>query len=285
MGYHAAVSDDESKLRPGALVLDLLGDFSRAGGRQIRLKRLVGLGEALGISAPTMRVTLARFRERGWFDVVRDGRESVYRLTGPLRAQLHDGARRIHRAGSEEWTGDWSMVIYTVPEADRQTRDELRKQLVWLGFGPLAPATWVSPHPVLPDIAAAAARLPNARLDLLTTRTGALAADRAMVERCWELDGLGVQYSHFVRMLRTRAGDFRAAAVEPEAAFVERVRLVHEYRGFVRRDPQLPPALQPAGWQGDIARDLFEQTHALLADMAQEYYGDAIERPESVTVV
>lgn len=265
---------DESghEVRPGTLVIDLLGDFNRIGGREMRLKSLVVLGEELGIPGPTMRVTLARLRERGWFEVRREGREAVYRLTSSCLHALSEGGRRIFRPPPGPWPGEWSMVIYTVPESDRQTRDDLKKQLVWLGFGPLAPATWICPHPRLDDIANAAATLPVAKLRLLVTRTSGLAADRALAARCWDLDFLGADYSAYIKALRARLPGYQHGDLYGRTVLAERVRLVHNYRRFTRRDPQLPAELQPAGWPGDEAHRLFEQAHSLLATSSAEDY-------------
>jgi phenylacetic acid degradation operon negative regulatory protein len=273
----------EPKVRPGALVPDLLGDFSRAGGRELRLKALVELGEDLGISGPTMRVTLARFRERGWFDVRHEGRESIYRLSSLGLLAIHEGGERIHRPAPDHWDGSWSMVIYTVPESDRQTRDELRKVLVWHGFGPLAPATWISPRHHLDELSAATAGLASARLTLLTTRTSGLATDRALAARCWDLDSLGMDYEKFVRQLHAGMPRYRQAALDERRALVERIQLVHAYRRFTLMDPQLPADLQPAGWQGDEARRLFEQAHAILSTRAADYYTQVMDRL-SITV-
>ena len=250
----------------------LLGDFDRSGGRELRLKALVELGEDLGISGPTTRVTLARLRERGWFDVRREGRESVYRLTATCLRALDEGRRRIFREPAGPWSGMWSMVIYTVPEADRQTRDEVRRQLRWLGFGPLAPATWVCPQPRLDDIANATAALTSARLTLLTTRTSGPAADRAMAARCWDLELLGEDYQRFVIATRTRLAQWQRVPLDERAAFVERIRLLDAYRAFPARDPQLPAELQPPGWPGDEAFQLFERAYRLLERLSGNYY-------------
>ena len=257
-------------------MVDLLGDFHRAGGREMRLKALVGLGELLGIPGPTMRVTLARFRERGWFDVSKEGRESIYSFSPSAHTALQDGGRRIHRPAGAAWSGDWSTVIYTVPESDRQTREELRKRLVWLGFGPLAPATWIRPKPHLDDVAHAAASLPSAKLTMLTSRTSGLAADRELAARCWDLDTLATDYELFVRQLRLDLPRYEQVADAPESAFVERVRLVHRYRALSRHDPQFPVELQPAGWQGEEARELFERAHSLLRETTSRFYRDML---------
>ncbi|MGW1786577.1 PaaX family transcriptional regulator [Streptomyces sp. NPDC002143] len=267
--------DTENSPKPTSLAMDLLGDFDRTGGREIRLKALVALGEALDISGPVMRVTLARLRERGWFDVRREGRESIYRFTPTALQALDEGRRKIFRDPATPWNGEWSMVIYTVPENDRQTRDDLRKKLAWLGFGSLAAATWVCPHPRLDAVANAAALLPTARLTLLTTRTTGLPADRAMAAQCWELDEIAADYAEFVRRLRTGHADYRARALDAAAALAERVRLVNAYRHVVQRDPQLPTELQPPGWTGDEAYRLFTQAHDALAAMSTDLYAKA----------
>jgi DNA-binding transcriptional regulator PaaX len=44
-------------------------------------------------------------------------------------------------------------------------------------------------------------------------------------------------------------------AVTPEAAFIIRTLLIHEYRKIHLQDPLLPPALLPADWVGSIAYD------------------------------
>ncbi|WOF22851.1 PaaX family transcriptional regulator C-terminal domain-containing protein [Microbacterium betulae] len=263
---------EEIRARPGALVVNLLGDFSRSGGRELRLKSLVALGEDLGVSGPTMRVTLARLRERGWFEVRREGRESVYRLSAVGVLAIHEGAQRIHSPAPDAWAGEWSMVVSSVPEGDRHTRDELRRQLVWHGFGLLAPATWIRPRPGFDDILTATAELAAATLTTLTTRTSGLAADRALAAACWDLGPLGLDYEAYVRELRARMPAYRQAALDGRTALVARIGLVHSYRRLAWRDPRFPADLQPAGWQGDEARRLFGQAHALLAEGSADYY-------------
>lgn len=219
-----------------------------------------------------MRVTLARLRERKWFDVRREGRESIYQLSPRALLDIHTGGQRIHRPAPENWAGDWSMVIYTVPESDRHTRDDVRKKLVWLGFGPLAPATWIRPRGQLDDVSTALAGLSTAKLTLMTTRTSGLAEDLALAARCWDLGSLGTDYGTFVSDLRSRMPFYQNAALDGKDALVARIHLVHTYRGFAGRDPQFPKALQPTGWQGDDARRLFEEVHSLLSNDSASYY-------------
>ena len=261
-----------SQPRARSLIFDILGDCRRAGATEIRLKLLVQLGELVGIAPENMRVLVARMREEGWFEVRRDGRESIYTFTPRTLQLIEEGRQRIFRSEPSTWDGSWSLVIYTVPETDRPTREQLRRDLSWLGFGPLAPATWVSPFRLLDRVADLGAALPNAKLDLLTMRSSGLAADRSIAERCWELDSLNEEYAAFIRALRLRMVKARTKDLEPTAAFTQRIRLVHEYRRFPYRDPGLPPDLQPPGWLGDEGRELFVEAHKTLARGAEEYF-------------
>ena len=261
-----------SRPKARAYIFDLLGDYVRAGGSEIRLKALVALGEQLDIAPPTMRVMAARMREEGWLAARREGREAIYSLTPKTLQLLADGQQRIFRPEPEPWSGEWSMVIYTVPESDRPTREQLRRDVAWLGFGPLAPATWVSPHRLLDRVANIGAALPNARLDLVTMRASDVAADRAIAARCWDLEELNGEYETFIRNLRLNLPKYRSATLDGAEALRARIQLVHAYRHFPYHDPGLPPELQPAGWLGEQARTLFNEAHELLLPTAPDHY-------------
>jgi phenylacetic acid degradation operon negative regulatory protein len=258
-----------------SLIFDILGDWVRVGIVEFRLKALVGLGEQMGVAAPNMRVLIPRMRDEGWFDVRREGRESIYTLTRLTLRTIEEGRQRIFRAEPTSWDGSWSLVIYSVPETDRPTREQLRRDLSWLGFGCLVPATWISPFPLLKRVAELGAALPNAKLDLLTMRSSGIPADRSMAERCWELQPLNEKYAEFIRDVRLKIMSGDRNLDDPQAAFVMRIKLVHSYRRFPYRDPGLPADLQPSGWLGEQARELFIEAHELLARRARDHYVQA----------
>ena len=258
------------------LVIDLLGDYSRHHGGEIRLRALVALAEELGVAANTTRVVAGRLREEGLLQVRREGRESIYGLSPHLLRTLEVGARRVFESQVRPWDGRWATVVYTVPVNDRRTRDMLRKKLSWLGFGPLAPATWISPHDLHEQAVAECADLPDACLELLTMTSTGLAADRALVEKCWNLAPLNQEYEQYIGSLRRDFALYRAASLDGAAAHGHRIRLVSAYRDFPHRDPDLPPELHPAGWLGAQARDLFLQVHQLLATPARRHYDDVV---------
>jgi len=121
---------------------------------------------------------MARLRREGWFDTRRVGRESIYVLSERTLDLLDEGRSRIFHRIRTPWDGRWYVVIYSVPESDRTARDRVRKVAAWLGFGPLASSTWISPHDRRVAVAEALESEESLRLDLLTAMVQPATRDR-----------------------------------------------------------------------------------------------------------
>lgn len=266
-------------MKPRAIVFDLFGDHLRYHGGEARLQALSELLEVFGVGESTTRVVLARMRREGWFETRRAGRETVYSLTDRSWQLLDEGRTRIFDRQREPWDGQWRMVIYGAAERDRADRDRLRRTLAWLGFGPLAPATWVSPHPRLDEVTRAVTSSPAAKVDLLTCRSADRTADREMAARCWDLAGLGADYAAFVERLGALPSPGELAQLPGAEALHLRIELVSAYRTFPFRDPDLPAELLPEGWPGRRAHELFVAAHDALAAPADRYVASVLARP------
>lgn len=252
-----------------SLVFDLFGDYLRYRGGEARLRHLVSLMGCFDVPEPTVRVVAARLRKEGWLSSRREGRETVYALTEAAWKLLDEGRDRIFNRAQGPWDGYWCMVIYSVPESDRAVREQLRKKLSWLGFGPLSSSVWVSPRDRRDEVRAESAEIPSVSLDLFRSRSEGVEADREIAGRCWDLPGLERAYAELVETYRPRLAGYRAGELQGGAALTERMRLVYDYRHFPFRDPDLPPELLPAGWHGRAAHDIFLEAHGLLRGPAE----------------
>ncbi|MBB3082187.1 PaaX family transcriptional regulator [Geodermatophilus sabuli] len=264
-------------MRPRSVVFDLFGDHLRYHGGAARIQALVELLEVFGVGEPTARIVLARMRKEGWFDTHRQGRQAVYALTDRAWRLLDEGRTRIFERVHPSWDGQWRMVIYAVSEQDRAERERLRRTLSWLGFGPLATATWLSPHERLDEVERALADT-SARLDLLTCRSRGRAADLDMVERCWDLKALGRDYQDLVTRLEGLPMAAELAALPGPEALRQRIELVSSYRHFPFRDPDLPAELLPDDWPGRRAHELFVAAHEALARPADAFVTTVLGR-------
>ncbi|RBY90815.1 PaaX family transcriptional regulator C-terminal domain-containing protein [Blastococcus sp. TF02A-26] len=265
-------------MKPRSVVVDLFGDHLRDLGGAARMQALGELLGVFGIGESTARVVLSRMRREGWFTTRREGRQTVYELTERSRRLLDEGRSRILDRGTAEWDGEWRMVLYTVPEAERGERERVRRSLAWLGFGPLAPSVWTSPHPRLEAAAEALAGTSATRVELLTARSGGRDADRRMAARCWDLDTLGRDYAELVAELEGLPPAAELAALPGPEALRRRIELIYTYRHFPFRDPDLPAELLPEGWPGSRAHALFLAAHEALGAAADPYVREVLAR-------
>lgn len=270
-------------MKPQDLVFDLFGDYLRYVGGSARLQVVVALLDVFGVPASTARVVMTRMRQRGWMDARRDGRTTVYSLTPRSWDLLDEGRRRIFERPTGPWDRQWRLVIYSVPESDRAARERMRKQLRWLGFGPLGPATWVSPHERLDAVAKAVDAEPSVHADLLVARTQDLEASVEMATRCWDLEALHQGWIGRRDAYRGKLRRFRDAAPKGRDALRERVTLIHDYRLALFNEPDLPAELLPDEWVAQEAHALFHELHTLLQDEAERFCRDVIDELDQVS--
>lgn len=265
-------------MKARSLVFDLFGDYLRVRGGEARLRTLVGLMACFDVPEATVRVVVMRLRKEGWLESRRDGRETIYLLTDAAWGLLDEGRARIFDRAAGPWDGQWHMVIYSVPETDRALREQLRKRLAWLGFGPLSASVWLSPHDRIAQVRASFPDQPSLRLDAFHARSEGTGSDRDMADRSWDLTGLDRDYAALSAEYRPRLERYRRGEVRGRDALVERMQLVTDYRRFPFRDPDLPPELLPPGWSGRAAHEVFLEAHGLLRAPAEEFVDEVSDR-------
>jgi phenylacetic acid degradation operon negative regulatory protein len=64
---------------------------------------------------------------------------------------------------------------------------------------------------------------------------------------------------------------------DDEDAYAARFRLVHAWRTFLFRDPQLPPALLPERWPGTAAGEFFDHHASRLRPAADRYVDQCLD--------
>ncbi|MGY1731413.1 PaaX family transcriptional regulator C-terminal domain-containing protein [Geodermatophilus sp. SYSU D01045] len=256
------------------LVVDLCTEHLDAvTGDPVPLQALVGLLAACGVAEPSARVAAAALRRAGWLAASRRGRETLLAPTAVLRAAVAARDDRVQRRLGP-WDGEWRMVVYGVPETDRAARERVRRALARAGFGPLAPATWVSPHAVaLEEVRAELAGERTSRLDLLAAHVAdPRLSDADLAARCWDLTRLGTAWTRVLDRLRAVAGEVPQGA----AALGRHLRLRADMRAVLTGDPLLPPALQPEAWPAREVRDTWTDVGARLAAAARAHVAEVL---------
>ncbi|WP_188503837.1 PaaX family transcriptional regulator [Nesterenkonia alkaliphila] len=257
-----------------SLIMDLFGEYLRyANQGEIRLGSLLDLLESFEIERSSARVTLSRLRDEAWFTTYRTGRETVYRLSDRMQEVLDKGRERIFTRVDDEWDGWWTQLFYQIPEAKRNSRETLRKQLTWLGFGQFASSTWLSPRQEDKRIKQLQGDFPEASMAVLRSRTTELTSDEELVSRCWDLNKLTEDYQDFIKRYSAMEG---GKLPEGQGALKTQIELLADTRRLTFRDPNLPIELQPKNWPGREAFELFRRLHFRLSMPATSYVESVI---------
>ncbi|HEV2609711.1 MAG TPA: phenylacetic acid degradation operon negative regulatory protein PaaX [Noviherbaspirillum sp.] len=267
---------DSNPPRSKSVVMTVFGDSITPRGGAVWLGSLIALLAPFGISDRLVRTSVFRLAEEGWLEASREGRRSLYTLTAPGLRRFERAYKRIYAPTGLNWDGRWTMLL-TAPEIiSASQRANLRKELLWEGFGMIAPGIFAHPGGK-----AAALEEILARLDV----TGkvfvysAAASDEVssrplsdLVTHCWELDKVLDGYRHFIdcfapllKLVKSRR------TLDPEQAFAIRTLLIHTFRRAQLHDPQLPLELLPEDWPGTIAYELCHEIYQLTYKEADQH--------------
>jgi phenylacetic acid degradation operon negative regulatory protein len=166
----------------------------------------------------------------------------------------------------------------------RRLRRILRKRLLWLGFGTLNNATWISPQNLRAEVEQVVSALNVCSyVEFFTAEHRGFASDEEIVTRCWNLEQLNDYYATFIarydplfqeHQARLRAGD----SLEPQECFMQCFMLIHEYRSSPYVDPNLPLELLPDDWLGEKATQIFRQYYNLLIEKAEAFVDSVLAK-------
>lgn len=265
-----------------SMIFTIYGDYIRHYGNKIWIGSLIRLLKEFGHNEQGVRVAVSRMVKQGWLTSEKRGTRSIYSLTPRGIERMEEAAARIYKLTPHEWDAKWRILMYTIPEEKRQVRDELRKELLWSGFGNLSNGCWISPNPLDKEVDRLIEAYGIAEyVDFFEAKYKGPQQDASLVERGWPLDEIAARYEAFIASYSSQyivhQSLIQQGEMSNEECFVERTKLVHEYRKFLFVDPGLPKELLPAQWSGNHAALLFSQYYRLLAEPASAFFEEIFQ--------
>jgi phenylacetic acid degradation operon negative regulatory protein len=263
---------------PPSLLLTLLGDYWWGRQELLPSAALVDLLADFDVTDAAARAALSRLVKHGLLHSTKSGRNTFYGLTERASAILTEGNTRIFEFGKSgrPWSGEWTLVAFSIPESSRSIRGSLRTRLRWLGFAPLYDGLWISPH----------ARHEQALRELHSLGIATATAFRATVPEggssvglprtAWNMDEVTQLYESFIDSTRDLGSRLDSGSLDNTAALVERTRLMDAWRFFPTFDPDIPEELLPDDWPRPEARELFLATYDRLGPQATLRVREAI---------
>ncbi len=272
-------------LRAKSLIVTVYGDAILVHGGSTWLGSLIRLVEPFGQSERMVRTAVFRLTKDEWLQATQIGRRSYYAVTDVGRQRFEAAHRRIYAAPQQPWDGEWVLVHTNccgLPPAQRET---LRRELVWQGFGSLAPNVLAHPAPdeealhlaLRDNDAVERVVLMRAQADRLTSQ-GNL---KSLVRSCWDLDKLVDDYSAFLDRFRPVWRALESAdSLDPQQCFIVRTLLIHDYRRILLRDPMLPEEVLTPDWPGAASRLLCRNIYRLVQEPAEQHLMSILETAE-----
>lgn len=271
-------------MKPQSMLFTIYGEYVRHVGGEIWVGSLTKMLGEFGMNEPAVRAAISRMQRQGWLVSRKVGNRSYYSMSPRGQRRLNEAAVRIYKLGDNaQWNGRWCLVSYNIPEEVRSLRDQLRKELNFLGFGMLTTSTWISPNGLAEAVQEIAEGLEATQhVEIFTSDHVGYSDPKDLVQKCWNLDEISQAYREFIDDYRPayaalRAKVERGDTIADSDCFVDKTQLVHRYRKFLFVDPDLPQELLPERWLGQEADRLFSAYYALLNPGATRYFDEVYE--------
>ena len=266
--------------RISQLIFTIFGLYARAERNWLSVASVVRLLSDLGVDGQAARNSISRLKRRGVLGSERHDGAAGYSLDGPTLEVLAEGDVRIFERSRAAAGDGWIVVVFSVPESEREKRHALRTSLTRLGFGTAAPGVWVAPG----NLAAETRRTLERRglagyVDIFAGGYLAFGDLRAKVREWWDLDELTTLYADFLRRHRPLLDHINGGRTTPLKAFQMYVPMLTEWRRLPYRDPGLPLALLPDDWHGITAGALFGELNQALRALAEEHAHPIVHPP------
>lgn len=261
-----------------AFIVTIYGLYAREVGGWLGISTLIQLMAQLGVDEPAVRSSISRLKRRGILESERVDGRAGYALSDQARVILDEGDRRIFRRRQGTVDEGWVLVVFSVPESERQRRHTLRSRLSWLGFGSVGAGVWIAPAHLEDEARDVLRREELANyVDLFESRYLGFADVRDEVSQWWDLGGLDRLYQQFHDDYAPVLSRWRARrGKDPEGeAFGEYIRVLTSWRRLPFLDPGLAPELLPRDWSGKRAADLFFALKRRLEEPAHRFVDGA----------
>jgi len=194
------------------------------------------------------RGALGRLERERWVRKEKRNGQIFYELSARGQQEI-DRTLLSLRAHGEVWDGVWRLVMFDIPEKERDLRDKFRRGLMGLNLKNLQGSVWVSSRDVrkeVKELADEVGVVPE-RLNIFTAR----AENDRNVARSWDLDELNRAYKEFTKRVEQTLKPKR------ELASFDVKKIIFNYALIRRGDPNLPEQLLPRDWAGEDAHQAY----------------------------
>lgn len=266
-----------SPIHANSLIVTVYGDTVCPHGGSIWLGSLIKLVKPLGVNERLVRTCVFRLSEKKLLRSQQIGRRSFYSLTEKGLRQFSSAASRIYAPDLARWDGQWRLVITLLGELVPEQREQLRKELFWLGFTHITTGIFAHPTADLAEVSALIKELQIeehvAILQASTPEPENVPIANRLIRQCFNTDALDEEYTKFNQQFSpVLAAALSTDQADPELCFLIKILLIHKYRRILLREPELPKELVEVDSASQQARRITAQLYGVIAPFADQYF-------------
>lgn len=262
--------------RAKSLIITVYGDALLPHGGSVWLGSLIDAMAHFGMSERIVRTSVFRLCKDDWLTNTQIGRRSFYRVTDSGHERFAAAERRIYAPLNRVWDRGWHLLLAAPNALDSDTRETLRRELIWQGFGAAGSTVFIHPdcdeaalHRLLAEQGVAGKMV---HMKGTHDRAAGYGPLREMVRGFWDVDQLEHDYAAFLERFRPVWQALEAAeAPDPRLSFVLRTLMIHDFRRILLRDPMLPSDLLPPDWPGQESRMLTRTIYRLVRQPSEAF--------------
>lgn len=261
-----------AEIAPRRLILTLYGLYARDEHNWLSVNSVVRLMGDLGVDSASTRSSISRLKRRGVLLAMKSGSAAGYALSESALEVLREGDVRIFDRRQSRVADGFVLVVFSIPESEREKRHVLRTTLSGMGFGTAAPGVWVAPGHLREEVGRVLERRGlDQYVDLFMARHDGFGQLSTQLAQWWDLDAINAEYREFLAHFSDEHVRWKNSEDSTRTAFEIYVPMLTVWRRLPYLDPNLPPELLPDGWHGGRAAELFHDLDALLRTPARQH--------------
>lgn len=267
---------------PQHLLMTLLGDYWRGRTETIPASVLVDLLAEFDITEASARQAMRRLRNRGLLAHEKIGRQSYYGSPEYVTAESQERKRRVLRFGLDftDWDGSWTVVSFSVPEKERETRRHLRHELTELKFGMLHDAVWISPRRRVEQAIDLLDKYEVSDANVMQSKILERPGYQRSFSEVFGIEEMSEQYREFIARFEPMIERVREGKLSLSDALVLRTEVMTTWLQFRHIDPNLPVEVLPAGWPRIRAREVNYAIYDGLGTAAEARFKQIVARAD-----
>jgi phenylacetic acid degradation operon negative regulatory protein len=210
----------------------------------------IALSEFRGWKSRQVRGALGRLERERWVKKEKKNGQIFYELSREGQKEI-DKTLFFLRTHGKAWDGVWRLVMFDIPEKERDLRDKFRRGLVALNLRNLQGSVWVASSDIRQEVKTLAKEVGVSaeRLNIFTAR----AEDDQNIAACWDLENLNKEYRKFTRGVK----EMLKGKKWPESYAIKKT--IFNYALLRRHDPNLSERLLPPKWAEEEAHAAYQE--------------------------